>query len=260
VSHVTCPLNALARRDPVAAAELLPPVYDDLRRLAAYRLGHEVPGRTPQPTAFGHEAYSCLPRGQPKKQRHILGDDLEIIPAFMRYEPHAELEFAPEAGDQAAAAPWLDDRIVDFVPTYLPMGESEIYTRDRMVEDPIASSGSRTSPPAPAWSGRARSSPSSARRRAASSPRRTRLPSSNKGRQLTKRTWAGRPEFDCPAVTPKRPTVCLRRCRFVRRGQAAAEALVRPSAKEAVMRTLMAVVALAVGMSVYATRTALQRN
>jgi hypothetical protein len=103
VSYVTCPLNGLARCDPAAAAELLPLVHDDLRRLAAYRLGHEVPGRTPRPTAVGHEAYLCLPRAQPKKQRHILGYDLEIIPIFMRYEPHAELEFPPEAVDQAAA-------------------------------------------------------------------------------------------------------------------------------------------------------------
>jgi hypothetical protein len=136
VSHVTCPLNALARRDP-AAAELLPLVYDDLHRLGAYRLVHDVPGQAPQPTAFGHEAYLCLPRGQPKKQRDILGYDLEIIPIFMRYEPHAELEFPLEAVDQAAAQ-WIDDQKADFARAYLSMGENEIYMRDRMVEDPIA--------------------------------------------------------------------------------------------------------------------------
>jgi hypothetical protein len=68
----------------------------------------------------------------------ILGYDLEIIPIFMRYEPHAELELPLDAVDQAAAAKWIDDRIVDFVRTYLSMGENEIYMRDRMVEDPIA--------------------------------------------------------------------------------------------------------------------------
>jgi hypothetical protein len=99
VSHVTCPLNARARRDPAAAAELSPLVNDDLRRLAAYRLGREAPGQTPQPTALGHEAYWCLPRDQPKKQRDILGYDLEIIPIFTRHGPHAELEFPLEAVD-----------------------------------------------------------------------------------------------------------------------------------------------------------------
>jgi hypothetical protein len=68
VSHVTFPLNTLARRDP-AAAELLSLVYDNLRRLAAYGLGHDVPEQAPQPTPFGHEAFLCLPRGRPRKQR-----------------------------------------------------------------------------------------------------------------------------------------------------------------------------------------------
>ena len=49
----------------------------------------------------------------------------------------AEIEFPLEAVDQAAAAQWIDDRIVEFVRTYLSMGENEIYMRDRMVEDPI---------------------------------------------------------------------------------------------------------------------------
>jgi YHS domain-containing protein len=67
----------------------------------------------------------------------VLAYDLEILPIFMRYEPHAEVDFPLEAVDQAAAAKWIDDRIVDFVRTYLSMGENEIYMRDRMVEDPI---------------------------------------------------------------------------------------------------------------------------
>jgi YHS domain-containing protein len=70
-------------------------------------------------------------------RKAILGYDLEIIPVFMQYDRHAELEFPLEAVDQAAAAQWIDDRIVDFVRTYLSMGENEIYMRDRMVEDPI---------------------------------------------------------------------------------------------------------------------------
>jgi hypothetical protein len=39
---------------------------------------------------------------------------------------------------QAAAAQWMDDRIVDFVRTYLSLGKQGIYMRDRMAEDPIA--------------------------------------------------------------------------------------------------------------------------
>jgi YHS domain-containing protein len=68
----------------------------------------------------------------------ILAYDLEIIPVLMRYEPHAEVEFPLGAVDQAAAVQWIDDRIVDFVRTYLAMGENAEYLKDHMVEDPIA--------------------------------------------------------------------------------------------------------------------------
>jgi YHS domain-containing protein len=68
----------------------------------------------------------------------ILGYDLDIIPVFMQYEHHVDKEFPLEAVDKAAAAKWIDDRIVDFVRTYLSMGENEIYMKDRMVEDPVA--------------------------------------------------------------------------------------------------------------------------
>jgi YHS domain-containing protein len=68
----------------------------------------------------------------------VLGRDLEIIPVVFRYEPHAELEFPLGAVDEAAAARWIDDQIVDFVRTYLAMGEHEFYAKERMVEDPVA--------------------------------------------------------------------------------------------------------------------------
>ena len=46
--------------DPSAADQLLPLVYDELRRLAALRLAHEAPGQTLEPTALVHEAYLRL--------------------------------------------------------------------------------------------------------------------------------------------------------------------------------------------------------
>ena len=67
----------------------------------------------------------------------VLGYDLEIIPILMRYTPHVEVEFPLDAVDNEAAAKWLDDRIVEFVATYLSMGENEIYLKEYMVEDPI---------------------------------------------------------------------------------------------------------------------------
>ena len=57
---VTRLLDAAAAGDPHAAGQLLPLVYDELRRLAAQRLAHEKPGHTLQPTALVHEAYLRL--------------------------------------------------------------------------------------------------------------------------------------------------------------------------------------------------------
>lgn len=57
---VTRLLDAAAAGDPAAAADLLPLVYDELRKLASARLAEEQPGQTLQPTALVHEAYLRL--------------------------------------------------------------------------------------------------------------------------------------------------------------------------------------------------------
>jgi RNA polymerase sigma factor (TIGR02999 family) len=54
------PIDAAATLDPRAAADLLPLVYTELRRLATTRLAAEPPGQTLQPTALVHEAYVRL--------------------------------------------------------------------------------------------------------------------------------------------------------------------------------------------------------
>lgn len=60
MSKVTQILAAVGAGDPNAAADLLPLVYDELRKLAATRLAVEKPGQTLQPTALVHEAYLRL--------------------------------------------------------------------------------------------------------------------------------------------------------------------------------------------------------
>lgn len=60
MSDVTRLLIAMQDGDPGAASQLLPLVYDELRRLAAQKLAHENPGQTLQPTALVHEAYLRL--------------------------------------------------------------------------------------------------------------------------------------------------------------------------------------------------------
>ena len=60
MSDVRRILSAIEQGDPMAAAQLLPLVYEELRRLAAARLAAEAPGQTLQPTALVHEAYLRL--------------------------------------------------------------------------------------------------------------------------------------------------------------------------------------------------------
>ncbi len=60
VSDVTRILERVQNGDPRAASELLPLVYDELRRIAANRMAQEAPGHTLQPTALVHEAWLKL--------------------------------------------------------------------------------------------------------------------------------------------------------------------------------------------------------
>jgi RNA polymerase sigma factor (TIGR02999 family) len=60
VNEVTSILSAIEQGDLHAAEQLLPLVYDDLRRLAAQKLAHEKPGQTLDATALVHEAYLRL--------------------------------------------------------------------------------------------------------------------------------------------------------------------------------------------------------
>jgi len=60
MSDVTRILSAIEQGDPHAAEQLLPLVYDELRKLAAHKMKQEKPGQTLQATALVHEAYLRL--------------------------------------------------------------------------------------------------------------------------------------------------------------------------------------------------------
>jgi RNA polymerase sigma factor (TIGR02999 family) len=82
MSEVTQILTALERGQAHAAADLLPLVYDELRRLAAWRLANEQPGQTLQATALVHEAYLRLVgKDDPQwnGRRHFFGAAAEAM-------------------------------------------------------------------------------------------------------------------------------------------------------------------------------------
>src|SRR3954453_5092777 len=60
MNEITRILSAMNQGDPLAAGQLLPLVYDELRNLAAQKLAQEKPGQTLQATALVHEAYLRL--------------------------------------------------------------------------------------------------------------------------------------------------------------------------------------------------------
>lgn len=63
MSDVTHILGAIERGDPIAADQLFPLVYNELRSLAAQKMSHEAAGQTLEPTALVHEAYLRLVDG-----------------------------------------------------------------------------------------------------------------------------------------------------------------------------------------------------
>jgi RNA polymerase sigma factor (TIGR02999 family) len=70
VSEVTRILQAAQQGDPRAAEELLPLVYEELRRLAAHKMANEASGHTLQPTALVHEAWLRLVGHEGQAQFH----------------------------------------------------------------------------------------------------------------------------------------------------------------------------------------------
>jgi RNA polymerase sigma factor (TIGR02999 family) len=77
-------LSAIEHGDPQAAEQLLPLVYDELRRLAAQRLAHEKPGQTLQATALVHEAYVRLVEGEEAQRWHSRGHFFAAAAEAMR--------------------------------------------------------------------------------------------------------------------------------------------------------------------------------
>src|SRR6188768_1840654 len=69
MSDVTRILSQIDAGDPQASEQLLPLVYDELRKLAAAKLAHEKPGQTLQATALVHEAYLRLVGSSHPEQR-----------------------------------------------------------------------------------------------------------------------------------------------------------------------------------------------
>ncbi len=68
----------------------------------------------------------------------VLEYSLEILPMLMSYPDKARIEQPFDRIEADAIGSWIDDRIVDFVKTYLSVHDNEFYLKAHMVEDPVA--------------------------------------------------------------------------------------------------------------------------
>lgn len=68
----------------------------------------------------------------------VLEYSLSILPVLMSYPDRARLEQPLDHIDDQAVGTWIDERIIEFVKTYLSVHDNEFYLKAHMVEDPVA--------------------------------------------------------------------------------------------------------------------------
>src|SRR5262245_11814523 len=104
MNDVTRLLSAIEQGDPHAAEQLLPLVYDELRKLAAQKLAQEKPGQTLEATALVHEAYIRLAGGDREKNWNSRGHFFAAAAEAMR---RILIETARRKGRQKHGGDWL---------------------------------------------------------------------------------------------------------------------------------------------------------
>jgi len=119
---VTQLLSAIDSGDPKTAEELLPLVYDELRRLAAHKMVNERPGQTLQATALVHEAWLRLSGGEGQRwdnRTHFFGAAAEAMRRILierarrrQRARHGGGQERVDFDDVAIAAPENDERLL----------------------------------------------------------------------------------------------------------------------------------------------------
>src|SRR5512146_218943 len=122
MTDVTQVLLALERGDPKAADELLPLVYEELRKLAACKMAREAPGQTLQPTALVHEAWLRLAGNEQSRwdsRAHFFGAAAEAMRRILIDNARRKQALRHGAGQQRVdvqdlqiAAPAADDQLL----------------------------------------------------------------------------------------------------------------------------------------------------
>ena len=135
MSDVTRLLEAVEQGDPRAAEDLLPVVYDELRKLAAYKLAHEAPGQTLQPTALVHEAWLRLAGSEGlrwENRRHFISVAAEAMRRILIERARRRRRVRHGAGQKRLdidaieiAAPESDERLLQVHEALDQLGEQD---------------------------------------------------------------------------------------------------------------------------------------
>jgi RNA polymerase sigma factor (TIGR02999 family) len=129
MNDVTGILSAMAQGDPSAAEQLLPLVYDELRRLAARKLAHEKPGQTLDATALVHEAYLRLVKVEEVQHWNSRGHFFAAAAEAMRRI------LVENARRKKRTRHGGDGERVDLELTKLPTGQPSISTDELLALD-----------------------------------------------------------------------------------------------------------------------------
>ncbi len=122
MSEVTRILNSLEQGNAGAAEELLPVVYNELRKLAAAKMSREAPGQTLQPTALVHDAWLRLAGNEDQKwnsRAHFFGAAAEAMRRILienarrkRAARHGGGQVKLDMAEIEVAAPAKDDELL----------------------------------------------------------------------------------------------------------------------------------------------------
>jgi RNA polymerase sigma factor (TIGR02999 family) len=139
MSDVTRILSQIESGDPAAAEQLLPLVYDELRKLAAALLAGEKPGQTLQATALVHEAYLKLVGNAPSRpwpgRTYFCGAAAEAMRRILVDQAHKK-SAAKRGGPDVRREP-LDTELADAAPPAEVLAVHEAL-EEFQVHDPLA--------------------------------------------------------------------------------------------------------------------------
>ena len=139
MGEVTRILKRAEQGDPKAAEELLPLVYEELRKIAAHKMAHEAPGQTLQPTALVHEAWLKLGGDQQpawQSRAHFFGAAAEAMRRILI--DRARKRQVRAASGLAAPEELLESRIEQKVPDSDLLALNEVLDRLALVDPEAA--------------------------------------------------------------------------------------------------------------------------